>query len=239
MTVKYPQGEDVPELPAGRPALGVDRALRGLRGELRRRHAAATSSRRPPARTASSSTASAARAARGVRTTSSRTRSRCSRGAGSPSSDVRVDPGGRISFKRRAAAHDRREQRRAAGDRREIGPIDYPDSYSSPARFIKNERTAFRDPAAPADPQEVRVVLLHLHVPAVGRHGRRRGRVPDDRRPRRPSLPVQGAPPRRPLVGDAQAPPARGRLRAERATCATTTATTTGPTPRRLYGSAG
>jgi hypothetical protein len=31
----------------------------------------------------------------------------------------------------------------------EIGPIDYPDSYSSPIPFIKNERQAFRDPAAP------------------------------------------------------------------------------------------
>jgi hypothetical protein len=33
----------------------------------------------------------------------------------------------------------------------EIGPIDYPDSYDSHIRFIRNERTAFRDPAAPAD----------------------------------------------------------------------------------------
>ena len=31
----------------------------------------------------------------------------------------------------------------------EIGPIDYPDSYSSPIRFIKNQRQAFRDPADP------------------------------------------------------------------------------------------
>jgi hypothetical protein len=31
----------------------------------------------------------------------------------------------------------------------EIGPIDYPDSYASPIPFIKNERAAFRDPAAP------------------------------------------------------------------------------------------
>jgi hypothetical protein len=37
----------------------------------------------------------------------------------------------------------------------EIGPIDYPDSYTSPARFIKNERTAFRDPAAPTDPSKL------------------------------------------------------------------------------------
>jgi hypothetical protein len=31
----------------------------------------------------------------------------------------------------------------------EIGPIDYPDSYESPARFIKDERTVLRDPDAP------------------------------------------------------------------------------------------
>ncbi|MGI8461364.1 MAG: hypothetical protein ACR2OC_06965 [Solirubrobacterales bacterium] len=33
----------------------------------------------------------------------------------------------------------------------EIGPIDYPDSYTSPARFVQRKRTAFRDPAAPGD----------------------------------------------------------------------------------------
>jgi Neutral/alkaline non-lysosomal ceramidase, N-terminal len=36
-----------------------------------------------------------------------------------------------------------------------IGPIDYPDSYSSPARFIEDTRQAFRDPAAPADPAKL------------------------------------------------------------------------------------
>ena len=33
----------------------------------------------------------------------------------------------------------------------EIGPIDYPDSYKSPARFIKDERSFDRDPMAPND----------------------------------------------------------------------------------------
>jgi len=32
-----------------------------------------------------------------------------------------------------------------------VGPIDYPDSYKSPAKFIKPMRTVFRDPAAPND----------------------------------------------------------------------------------------
>jgi hypothetical protein len=34
-----------------------------------------------------------------------------------------------------------------------IGPIDYPDSYSSPTRFVKNKRSFIRDPAAPNDPK--------------------------------------------------------------------------------------
>jgi len=33
----------------------------------------------------------------------------------------------------------------------DIGPIDYPDSYKSPARFIKDERSFDRDPRAPND----------------------------------------------------------------------------------------
>jgi hypothetical protein len=34
-----------------------------------------------------------------------------------------------------------------------IGPIDYPDSYKSPARFVKDVRSVVRDPAAPNDPR--------------------------------------------------------------------------------------
>ena len=32
-----------------------------------------------------------------------------------------------------------------------IGPIDYPDTYASPVRFVRHQRTAVRDPAAPGD----------------------------------------------------------------------------------------
>jgi hypothetical protein len=49
--------------------------------------------------------------------------------------DIRVEPDGRASF--------------AVGPRGDVGPIDYPDSYESPMRFIKNERTAIADPADP------------------------------------------------------------------------------------------
>jgi Ca2+-binding RTX toxin-like protein len=37
----------------------------------------------------------------------------------------------------------------------EIGPIDYPDSYDSPTRFIDDRRFVRRDPAAPADPTKL------------------------------------------------------------------------------------
>jgi hypothetical protein len=33
-----------------------------------------------------------------------------------------------------------------------LGPIDYPDTYESPAPFIRRERTVVRDPSAPNDP---------------------------------------------------------------------------------------
>ena len=37
----------------------------------------------------------------------------------------------------------------------EIGPIDYPDSYSSPAEFIRERRAFKRDPAVPGDPSRL------------------------------------------------------------------------------------
>ena len=37
----------------------------------------------------------------------------------------------------------------------ELGPIDYPDSYQSPVRFIRNQRSFQRDPQDPGDPEKV------------------------------------------------------------------------------------
>ncbi|MDQ3729884.1 MAG: hypothetical protein M3355_09885 [Actinomycetota bacterium] len=37
----------------------------------------------------------------------------------------------------------------------EIGPVDYPDSYDSGVKFIKNRRTAYRDPAAPGEASQL------------------------------------------------------------------------------------
>ena len=65
--------------------------------------------------------------------------------------DLRVERAGRISF----TVGPRRKLTVSSGGpaiQAEIGPIDYPDSYTSPARFIENAREAFRDPAAPSDP---------------------------------------------------------------------------------------
>ena len=43
----------------------------------------------------------------------------------------------------------------------EIGPIDYPDSYESPARFIDDTREFYRDPAAPNDPDSLEWFCFH------------------------------------------------------------------------------
>jgi hypothetical protein len=61
---------------------------------------------------------------------------------------IKVDRNGRVVF----TVGPRRTLTVSSGGpaiQAEIGPIDYPDSYSSPARFIAEGRQAFRDPAAP------------------------------------------------------------------------------------------
>ena len=64
--------------------------------------------------------------------------------------DLRVGPDGRPSFRTGPRSA------RALGElSAEIGPIDYPDSYASPARFVGVAWTGVRDPAAPADPGRV------------------------------------------------------------------------------------
>jgi hypothetical protein len=64
--------------------------------------------------------------------------------------DLRVDADGRPSF-RTGPRSDR-----ALGDlTAAIGPIDYPDSYSSPARFVGIAWTGVRDPATPGDASRV------------------------------------------------------------------------------------
>jgi hypothetical protein len=43
----------------------------------------------------------------------------------------------------------------------EIGPIDYPDTYKSPVRFIDDERTVLRDPDAPNDVSKLEWFCFH------------------------------------------------------------------------------
>jgi len=65
--------------------------------------------------------------------------------------DLRAERAGRISF----TVGPRRKLTVSSGGppiQAEVGPIDYPDSYASPIRFIDDARQAFRDPAAPSDP---------------------------------------------------------------------------------------
>jgi len=64
--------------------------------------------------------------------------------------DLRVDPGGRASF--RTGPRSTRSLGELAA---QIGPIDYPDSYASPARFVAVQWTGVRDPAAPGDPDRI------------------------------------------------------------------------------------
>ncbi len=65
--------------------------------------------------------------------------------------DMRLEPGGEVSFR----VGPRHSHDAGGGLTDEIGPIDYPDSYESPARFIRERRTAFRDPTAPDDPDRI------------------------------------------------------------------------------------
>ena len=61
---------------------------------------------------------------------------------------MKVDRSGRVMF----TVGPRRSLTVSSGGpaiQATIGPIDYPDSYDSPIPFIKEERQAFRDPAAP------------------------------------------------------------------------------------------
>jgi hypothetical protein len=60
--------------------------------------------------------------------------------------DVRAEPDGTVSFEV-GPRHTYPEG--------EVGPIDYPDTYKSPVRFVRDQRTAVVDPAAPNDPAKV------------------------------------------------------------------------------------
>ena len=69
--------------------------------------------------------------------------------------DLRLDRDGTVSYRVGPRHTFKAEERGRPTLTAEIGPIDYPDSYKSPARFIRERRTAIRDPAAPTDPNRL------------------------------------------------------------------------------------
>lgn len=78
--------------------------------------------------------------------------------------DFRLEPDGTMSFRvgprstYTVGGPDSEVQVQGGRDpavEAKIGPVDYPDTYDSPARFIDYRRTAYRDPQAPADPGQL------------------------------------------------------------------------------------
>ncbi len=68
--------------------------------------------------------------------------------------DFRLEPDNTMSFA--VGPRNRYPDRAGAGAiTDEIGPIDYPDSYASTVPFINNQRTAYRDPADPTNPDKL------------------------------------------------------------------------------------
>jgi hypothetical protein len=77
--------------------------------------------------------------------------------------DLRLEPGRRVSFRvgprNTYTVGGPSSQVDVLGSgpvlQANVGPIDYPDSYASPAPFVRNRRTAERDPQAPANPAKL------------------------------------------------------------------------------------
>ena len=158
-------------------------------------------------------------------------RSTCARGTASPSRSSTSTRAGRVVFN----VGPRRTLTVSGGGptiQAEIGPIDYPDSYASPSRFINSGRQAFRDPAAPGSADEARVVLLPLLVPALGRRGPAAGRLRDDR----PHATARASGSARSRARRAPSPPSAPSAQARphswrRGTCETPSGTSTAPIP--------
>jgi hypothetical protein len=81
--------------------------------------------------------------------------------------DIRVSRDGTVSY-RVGPRHTfdvpettDREGKKVPATKAEIGPIDYPDSYSSPTPFIDSERTFMRDPLAPGSARRLEWYCLH------------------------------------------------------------------------------
>jgi hypothetical protein len=80
--------------------------------------------------------------------------------SGITAGDLQREPDGRVSLK--VGPRNSYEVKDGGGPdlSAEIGPIDYPDSYDSPAAFIDDAREFKRDPAAPGDASKVQWYCL-------------------------------------------------------------------------------
>jgi hypothetical protein len=75
--------------------------------------------------------------------------------SGITAEDLRVEDDARVSLRVGPRTRMAVTGKGGADITDEIGPIDYPDSYESPARFIDDTREFYRDPAAPDDPDRL------------------------------------------------------------------------------------
>ena len=168
VTLAFPQGPDLPSYLSGGHEWRWTAHFEAFASQLRHRPRARSPRRR--ASTASGSTGSAGRRRRG--------RALRARLGQLPGGALERDHGGGPARGPGRPTSFRTGPRsaRALGElSAEIGPIDYPDSYASPARFV-----GAHGPACATRPRRTtrpgRVVLRHVLVPALARRGRGRAR---------------------------------------------------------------
>ena len=148
VTLEFPQGQDVPSYLAGRPASGTGprTSRRSRRTSTRSRATRATPDGHLPLR--GRRPAPRGRRARCPYHLES-AQFGCGPGTASRSRTCGVDRDRAGQLHGRAAPHAHGQLGRRPTIQAEIGPIDYPDSYASPSRFIKNQRPRSATPRRP------------------------------------------------------------------------------------------
>ena len=174
VTRQVPAGRGRAALPAGRPALGVDRDFEAF---VARYDLGEAGPRATPAGTYRFVSTAAPRAAASVDAYHVESqRFTCSPGTG-----ITVERRARradrtVSFVSVGPRHTvRRDRRRGAGDCARSARSTTPTPTSRPVRFIHERAHGVPRPGRARRPRQDRVVLLHLQLPPVGRTRRRRG----------------------------------------------------------------
>ena len=126
----------------------------------------------------------------------------------------RARPGGSASRSARAARS--RSTRAGPTIQAEIGPIDYPDSYASPARFINDAAPGVPRPGGARRPGRSSSGTASLLVPALGRHRAPRARMADGGPLGRHAGADAGPAARRPVLRQPAPEAGRARLRGGR-----------------------